>query len=108
VKPCDDLSHAVPGGNAWQIDSLTAGKVHIVVAFTPDKLKQASNAAPFAVHKARQGEATLQINDKPEGSAHFGNVRGTANETLDIGSDLGSPVSPEYTSPDRFSNLSFY
>jgi hypothetical protein len=24
------------------------------------------------------------------------------SETLDIGSDLGSPVSPEYRSPNRF------
>jgi arylsulfatase len=81
---------------------LTAGKAHIVVALTPDKLKETPNAASFAVRKARQGEATLQINDKPEGSAHFANVSGTANETLDVGSDLGSPVSPEYKSPNRF------
>jgi arylsulfatase len=89
-------------GQIVSTDLLTAGKKHIVVALTPDKLKETANAASFAVRKTRQGEATLRINDKPEGSAHFENVSGTANETLDIGSDLGSPVSPDYKSPDRF------
>jgi hypothetical protein len=44
--------------------------------------------------------ATLTINNKAEGTGHFVNVH--TSETLNIGSYLGSPVSPEYRSPNRF------
>ncbi|MGA2737698.1 MAG: hypothetical protein ABSG65_09630 [Bryobacteraceae bacterium] len=41
--------------------------------------------------------------EKPASEAAIANFLGIYSETLDIGSDLGSPVSPEYTSPFAFS-----
>jgi arylsulfatase len=50
----------------------------------------------------RPGEVLLNVNGKQQ-EAHFANVLGTMGwETLDVGSDLGSAVSSEYTSPNRF------
>jgi arylsulfatase len=43
----------------------------------------------------------LSINGVAAGQAQFSSVY-AAGETLDVGSDLGSPVSLEYKSPNRF------
>jgi arylsulfatase len=93
------------GNRAGQLvsaDSLPSGRAHIVVTLTRDQAKQDSNAASFAIRRPRTGAATLQINGKPEGWAQFANINGGSSETLDVGSDLGSAVSPDYQSPDRF------
>jgi arylsulfatase len=47
------------------------------------------------------GSVRLSINGSSAGQAQFSSVYG-AGETLDVGSDLGSPVSLEYRSPYRF------
>jgi arylsulfatase len=44
----------------------------------------------------------LSINGQAQGEAQFTNVNLSFSETLDIGRDLESPVSPEYKSPNRF------
>jgi arylsulfatase len=44
----------------------------------------------------------MSINGHAQGEAQFANVNLSYSETLDVGSDLGSPVSPEYKSPNRF------
>lgn len=79
-------------------DTLKAGKAHIVLCVVPEQSQpggQASSVAP--------GEATLSINGVSEGKANFANLNGKSyTETLDIGRDLGSPVSPDYQSPDSF------
>ena len=48
--------------------------------------------------------ARLSINGKPAGETPIGGAPSfnQYEETLDIGSDLGTPVSPDYTSPFRF------
>jgi arylsulfatase A-like enzyme len=89
-------------GRIISTDPLPVGKTRIVVSLTRDKLDQNANAASFKINKARPGAATLQINGKSEGSAQFTNVNGGGGETLDVGSDLGSAVSPDYQSPSRF------
>jgi arylsulfatase len=88
-------------------DPLTAGRAHIVVNLVPDEATTVSSSA-FATYKPFPGIGTLRINGKPEGSGRFENVNANAretldaSETLDVGSDLGSPVSPDYQSPNRF------
>jgi arylsulfatase A-like enzyme len=89
-------------GRVVSTDPLPTGKTHIVVSLTRDRRDQSANNSSFAVGRARPGSATLEINGKPEGSAPFVNVNGGGGETLDVGSDLGSPVSPDYRSPGRF------
>jgi hypothetical protein len=43
----------------------------------------------------------LSVNGVSVGEAQFSSIY-AGGETLDVGSDLGSPVSPEYKSPYRF------
>jgi arylsulfatase len=93
------------GNRSGQIaasDRLTRGKAHIVVEVTPDEGRDGTNSPSFAIRHARPGSGTLQINGSSEGSGHFENVNANASETLDVGSDLGSAVSTEYQSPNRF------
>lgn len=89
-------------GKIVSSDPLPTGKTKIVVDVNPDGAQRAPNAVSFAIHGARGAEGTLQINNKPEGSGHFENINGTDRETLDVGVDLGSAVSAEYQSPNRF------
>jgi hypothetical protein len=48
------------------------------------------------------GTATLSIDGKPAGTGHI-SALGFGGEGLDIGSDLGSPVTPSYEGPFAFS-----
>lgn len=89
-------------GHIVASDSLTPGKAHIVVDVKPDGSENSVNTASFAIHGAHAGTGALSINGHSEGETHFDNLSGAASETLDVGSDLGSPVSPEYESPNRF------
>lgn len=93
------------GHRAGQIissDPLPDGKAHIVVKLVPDAAEKLLNNASFAVRSGRPATATLWVNNKQEGSEHFANTNGRSSETLDVGSDLGSPVSTDYQSPNRF------
>jgi hypothetical protein len=52
---------------------------------------------------AKPGIVQLTVNGVDQGNASFTNINGTSyTETLDVGSDLGSPVSSTYQSPNRF------
>jgi hypothetical protein len=44
----------------------------------------------------------LSVNGRAQGEVQFANVNLSYSETLDVGSDLGTPVSNEYKSPGRF------
>lgn len=84
-------------------EPLVAGKAHVVIDQMPQGNREPLNSAAFVIHKASPGTATLQINGKLEGVGRFTNVNwGRLWETLDVGCDLGTPVSREYQSPDRF------
>ena len=73
---------------------LQAGKAHIVLAVNPDAT---------ASGQVKPGTASLTINGVEQGKAAFTNLNGNSyTETLDVGSDLGSPVSTAYTAPNRF------
>ena len=57
------------------------------------------------VTKARPGVGRLTVNGEEVASSHlslFGGFRSIGTETLDVGKDLGSPVSPDYDSPFAF------
>ena len=73
---------------------LQPGKARIVLAVDPDAT---------ANGQVKPGSVLLTINGAPQGKATFANLNGNSyTETLDVGSDLGSPVSTAYTSPNRF------
>jgi len=82
-------------------EALQPGKAHIVLNLTPNAPDD-TNSIPFTSRKPLAAKGALSINGKAEGEAQFTNVNLSFSETLDIGSDLGSPVSPEYKSPNRF------
>jgi arylsulfatase A-like enzyme len=89
-------------GRVVSTDPLPQGKAHIVISLSRAKGERDTHQAVLAAGRARPGSATLEVNGKPEGSGQFTNVNGGGGETLDVGSDLGSPVSPDYRSPNRF------
>ncbi|MGC2403601.1 MAG: arylsulfatase [Acidobacteriaceae bacterium] len=74
---------------------LQPGRTRIVLEVNPEGAASA---------EVRPGTATLSINGVAQGKATFTNLNGSSyTETLDVGSDLGSPVSTEYAVPDTFS-----
>ena len=80
---------------------LQPGRNHLELTVTPAEVVPAGDN-PFAGRRPSPGDAELKLNGKSVGHAHFENVNISAGETLDIGSDLGSPVSNDYKSPGRF------
>jgi len=83
--------------------TLRPGLQHIRLSVTPDPAATpaASNAQGLAFHGPVAGEVRLSLNGASVGEAHFSGIYGSG-ESLDVGSDLGSPVSLEYKTPDRF------
>jgi arylsulfatase len=90
------------GNRTGRISSepLEAGQTEIVVEFTPDESKLQRDPVPG--RSSGPGVARLSINGKPAGETPVVNFGGTYFETLDIGSDLGTAVSPDYSSPFAF------
>jgi arylsulfatase len=85
--------------------TLRPGLQHIELVVTPDAAAvTASPSAGSGGYLGRgpvSGSVRLAINGAPAGQSQFSSVYGSG-ETLDVGSDLGSPVSLEYRSPYRF------
>ena len=82
--------------------SLKPGKAHIVLEVEPDSASP-NNATLLSAPAPRPGTASLTINGVVQGKASFTNLNGSSyTETLDVGSDLGSPVSSAYQVPNRF------
>jgi arylsulfatase len=93
-------SNGVSQGQIVSSQPLSAGKNHIVV----DVQLDAQPVEPdFYPHRnARGATAKLSVNGVSGGETHFKVFGGFLNETLDLGSDLGSPVSRDYTTPFNF------
>jgi len=93
------------GNRAGQLVSqglLKPGKAHIVLEVDPDS-SSANNATLLSPPAPKPGTASLTINGEAQGKANFTNLNGSSyTETLDVGSDLGSPVSSAYQVPNRF------
>jgi arylsulfatase len=94
-------AYTARAGQLVATDPLRPGKSHIELTVTPSGAIAESNN-PIALRKAAAGDAVLKVNGQAAGQAHFVNVNISPGETLDIGSDLGSPVSSDYKSPNRF------
>ncbi|HMK88838.1 MAG TPA: sulfatase-like hydrolase/transferase [Methylocystis sp.] len=87
---------------------LPKGKVTIVYEFEVDfSLVQAAKGllSSALLAKTRPGQAKLTVGGELVASGrltNFGGFRSAGTETLDIGKDLGSPVSSDYESPFAF------
>ena len=81
-------------------EPLVPGKNHIVLDFKADDAPIQVDSYPG--RSLRGGIAYLSVNGKPVGEGKIGALGGFNNETLDIGRDLGSPVSKEYSVPFAF------
>jgi hypothetical protein len=87
---------------------LTAGKAHIVVDFTPDDSQPNKQVVTGGVgqgvstRSVGPGIAHLTINGEPAGETPIAIFGGYYYETLDIDSDLGTPMSENYASPFAF------
>jgi len=85
-------------------DPLPSGKANIVVEFTPAP-KEGPKLPSFPGLFIGPGVARLFINSRPVGETPIAGASSAFSqydETLDIGSDLGTPVSSDYTSPFSF------
>jgi hypothetical protein len=71
------------------------------VNLTPNELAKKDDV-PFGPRQAMPATGQLSINGRAQGEAQFANVNLSYGETLDVGSDLGSPVCPDYKSPFQF------
>jgi arylsulfatase len=96
-------------GQLVSSSELKPGKAHIVLHIVPSKNGSGGKGDDQVVlnKKAFPATATLTINGTAAGEAQFVNVPRTGGywsgaESLDIGSDLGSAVSPDYEVPNRF------
>ena len=90
-------------GRIVSADPLPEGVSHIDLQVLPDPATEGnltnSIQGPRGV---RSGKVLLNVNGKQNEEA-FANILGSSGtETLDVGSDLGSAVSAEYISPNRF------
>ena len=116
---CEINSFGSRSGQIAGSEPLSAGRAHIVVDLVPDRGTMSSNSQPATycniclIHPGSSsepfpGNGSPQTNGKPEGTGRFANVNANdtdtldVNETLNIGSDLGSAVGPDYQSPNLF------
>jgi hypothetical protein len=82
-------------------EALQPGRAHIVLNLTPnDSAKR--DEVPFGPRQPVSATGQLSVNGRAQGEVQFANVNLSYSETLDVGSDLGTPVSNEYKSPGRF------
>jgi arylsulfatase len=93
---------------------LPTGHSTIVVHIVPGKVEEAKPAEPGQPKRPMPppfpGSGTLTLNGKEVAHASFLNIPASGGywspaESLDIGSDLGSPVSSEYKTPNRFTGV---
>jgi arylsulfatase len=92
-------------GEMISTEELPVGHSMIVVNVIPEP----ANTTPTTKQQEMPfpGRGTLEVNDSKTVTTSFINIPAgggywSAAESLDVGSDLGSPVSSEYTSPNRF------
>jgi arylsulfatase len=88
-------------GSLVSSEPLAAGKASIVLEVTPAGREQAAGQFNLALRPPVPVTARLTVNGKPAGESRLASYGG-AGDTLDIGSDLVSPVSTKYASPFTF------
>jgi hypothetical protein len=90
-------------GRIVSVDPLPDGAAHIELQVLPDSAAAGVlNNSIQGPRGVRSGKVLLNVNGKQQEEV-FANILGASGtETLDVGSDLGSAVSTEYASPNRF------
>lgn len=95
------------GHRTGQIVSTTAlpkGKVKVAFTFSPDSTTPPPTAQPGQQATAVPGTGRLFVNGQPAGEGRIAKIAfSNAYDSLDIGSDLGTPVSNDYKVPYAFS-----
>ncbi|PPQ38685.1 arylsulfatase [Rhodoblastus acidophilus] len=81
-------------------EKLPLGDARIVVELQPDEA--GGDAGPALFGPARAATARLSVNGKPAGETHLVNASAFSHESLEVGKDLSSPVSPDYSAPFVF------
>jgi arylsulfatase len=93
-------------GRINSLDRLPTGPSHIELQVIPNQPVGANASAAhfgyYGPNRVQPGKVILTVNDKQLETAFANIVGDIGSETLDVGSDLGSAVSTEYESPDRF------
>ncbi len=92
-------------GTLVSSEPLKTGKSQIALDFTPEKVGMTSSLSLWLT--GGPALARLSIDGRPAGEtkiASFGGY-GFFYETLDVGSDLGTPVSSDYASPFAFTGM---
>jgi arylsulfatase len=88
------------GGSIISSAPLPPGKDRIEIDFTP--VQKPGLKDPWPGRAATPGSARMSINGAAAGETAIANFGSYYYETLDIGSDLGTSVSPSYSSPFAF------
>ena len=110
----DEAGHAVYEANAYSNSTgrivspapVPAGKATIVVEVTVDKSGAPSGSLTTGLSAGGLPSTTrLTVNGQPAGEVRVPNLVSNLRETLDVGSDLGTPVSPQYASPNTFTGI---
>jgi hypothetical protein len=90
-------------GRIVSSDALPDGVAHIALEVIPDPAPAgAGNVTAFGPRGVRSGKVSLTVNGKQQQEVFANLIGASGTETLDVGSDLGSAVSKDYTSPNRF------
>lgn len=99
-------AHGHRSGQVVSSERLKAGPAKVAFEFAPDApVAPAPGAAaqpPFANAQAVSGRGRLFIDGRPVGEGAIAKIVYGPYETLDIGADLGSPVSSDYAVPFAF------
>ena len=82
-------------------DPVPAGKATITLEYVPDSAKDVE-AEKSAFFGARSGKAKLSVNSKPAGETNVTSFPLWSSEGLDIGEDLGTAVSANYSIPYKY------
>ncbi|WP_294540994.1 sulfatase-like hydrolase/transferase [uncultured Rhodoblastus sp.] len=81
---------------------LPEGAAQIGVEFTPDAKKPPPSPTSFEPRVVYAGQIRLTVNGATVAEGRIENLQLSYNETLDVGLDSGSAVSPDYAAPFAF------
>lgn len=81
-------------------EPLPVGKIQVAFEFIADP--KPVKLDPYPGRSVISGTGRLLVNGSPVGEGRFPYFGGFTYESLDVGSDLGSPVATDYASPSRF------
>ncbi len=98
-------AHGHRSGYIVASERLPRGKVQVEFRFQPDGSASSVPAAtgPGQPQPAVPGTGRLYVNGKQVGEGRISKIAYGSYDTLDIGADLGTPVSSEYKVPFSFS-----